>query len=759
LHPCNTNINIRIALFTMTDVTASMNNEPHPHAHVPMLNTKDERGGGGGEAAADNAAAVCSPTTASMLVAADGQNFNNNNTNVNVNNNNVHNPNDYTIMMMVFLRWIISWMGTMFKALLFGRDGVGRAGHDNGTTQTRDNGNNDRLRCRLGDTGTNLAQLAMTSTLEPRPYTCTNSNTSYDEEERSHRGSHAGHGHTNIDSSPRNNKIHNDNDNHSSDDDDDDDDESSFDRYNTPVKGHFDHSITTPNHGTYQQVSPYRDDDDDDVSRTSRSRRSNTTSSSDGDSSQRRIGELRYLNSDYGSENSDGEYPHANYYNDNFSSSEDDESHDDSSFEGGGGGDGYDDSGHIILQASHSHHNHNSDVHSNNNEEQEEGYEVQLPPDFQHGVVYVPHAHAHGDVLSPQSRTSTSSSHHQAQDTTCTMIPTGSYQTHLPSDSNICSTELSRMLQAQHWSNAVQYCCQNGGGNGGKFKERDVRTKVDVHILKLGKCQTLPLHLACLYQPPVQVVQALVDLYPDAASVRVQEEACNQLPLHLACMLGGSKDVIQVLLDAYPLGVKCRESFGGFLPLHLAVHSTTTSTSYLEAIETLIQAFPESLHVVCNFGDTPLDIVQKSGNNNNLKDKHKVKALLQSYLDKLPPPIQVRHLIQDIDDTDIDNNGNGTTTNSRVGGGSRIHIFGVMTFQHLFPNKHVVPSFIQNSSTKTVETYVTLSILPASSASALGPSTSTSSAPAPEGETKEWYVIHEVSIWVQYIYFLISSHC
>jgi hypothetical protein len=673
----------------MTEVTANVTNEPHPH--VPMSNTKDKRGGGKAADAGSSSSPIKerrTTATASVLVAADSQNYNT--------NKNVSNPNDYTIMMIAFLRWMINWMGTMFKNFLFG--GAGQQQHHNANgTQSRDTGNKDhnRLRCRLGDT-TNLAQLAMTSTLEPRPYTYTNGNPSYDEEERSHRGNH-GHGHNNIDSSPRNNKIDSSprnnkiNNDRDASDDDDDDDESSFDRYNSPVKGHFDHSIMAPN-GTYQQVSPYRDDGDD-ASRTSRC---SNTSSSDGNSSQRRIGELRYLNNDCGS-NSEGEYPHANY-NDNFSSSDED-CH--SSFEGGGNG--YDDSGHvynhqnqyddngqIILQASHP-----------NRKEQEEGYgEVQLPPDFQHGVVYVPHMHA--NILSPLRKSETS---HQAQDTT--IIPTGSYQTHLPSDSNVCSTELSRMLQAQHWTNAAEFC-QNGIV-GGKFKERDVRTKVDVHIPKLGKCQTLPLHLACLYQPPLTVVQALVDLYAEAASVRIQEEACNQLPLHLACMLGGSLGVIQVLLDAYPLGVKCRESFGGFLPLHLAVHSTTSSTgTSLETIETLIQAFPESLHVVCNFGDTPLDIVQKG--NHNLKDKHKVKALLHKYLDKLPPPIQVRHLIQDIDI--------GT---ARVGGGSRIHILGVMKLKHCFPNKHV-PSSIRKSTKTVLETYVTISI------------------PASEGETKEWYV-------------------
>jgi hypothetical protein len=81
------------------------------------------------------------------------------------------------------------------------------------------------------------------------------------------------------------------------------------------------------------------------------------------------------------------------------------------------------------------------------------------------------------------------------------------------------------------------------------------------------RLRQLPLHAAIFHLAPLLVVQALVDLYPEA--VRVHDSQGN-LPLHLAFMTN-AKDVFSFLLRLFPEGLMAANQEGR-LPIECYHH-------------------------------------------------------------------------------------------------------------------------------------------------------------------------------------------
>jgi hypothetical protein len=67
---------------------------------------------------------------------------------------------------------------------------------------------------------------------------------------------------------------------------------------------------------------------------------------------------------------------------------------------------------------------------------------------------------------------------------------------------------------------------------------------------------SLPLHQACIRDPPSIIISALISACPSTASVKCD----GNLPLHLALKHGAVFDVIQVLILAYPEGLKVSDA-------------------------------------------------------------------------------------------------------------------------------------------------------------------------------------------------------
>ena len=112
----------------------------------------------------------------------------------------------------------------------------------------------------------------------------------------------------------------------------------------------------------------------------------------------------------------------------------------------------------------------------------------------------------------------------------------------------------------------------------------------------------LPLHLAALHGAPLEVMQALLDAHPAAASTRDEN---GDLPLHWAAFHEGCADVVELLLRAYPEAAYLTSIYG-CLPLHDAtLEELEGYPAPLEVVVALLAAYPEAALVRTNNGRLP----------------------------------------------------------------------------------------------------------------------------------------------------------
>ena len=81
----------------------------------------------------------------------------------------------------------------------------------------------------------------------------------------------------------------------------------------------------------------------------------------------------------------------------------------------------------------------------------------------------------------------------------------------------------------------------------------------------------------------------------------------KQLPIHLAVMLRPPIEMIDILVKSYPAGVRMKDK-DGRLPLHWACECSASS----EIIEELLSSFPLSTGAIDHRNKTPLDCAEKS---------------------------------------------------------------------------------------------------------------------------------------------------
>ena len=81
-----------------------------------------------------------------------------------------------------------------------------------------------------------------------------------------------------------------------------------------------------------------------------------------------------------------------------------------------------------------------------------------------------------------------------------------------------------------------------------------------------GNLRFLPLHKACVLQPPENVITTLLNAYMDGIDDKDQD---GWLPIHCACFYGAGEAVINTLLNANPKGAQSKDDEGR-LPLHYA---------------------------------------------------------------------------------------------------------------------------------------------------------------------------------------------
>jgi hypothetical protein len=112
-----------------------------------------------------------------------------------------------------------------------------------------------------------------------------------------------------------------------------------------------------------------------------------------------------------------------------------------------------------------------------------------------------------------------------------------------------------------------------------------------------------PLHYACYHNTGIQVVEYLVQKFPEA--VRVTNYS-HQTPVHMACMSNQiSLPVVELLLEHYPTAAQLADQ-DGYTPFHLAcLHGAKTELLQLlmqtspSVIRMSTRALQKALHVAC----------------------------------------------------------------------------------------------------------------------------------------------------------------
>jgi len=131
----------------------------------------------------------------------------------------------------------------------------------------------------------------------------------------------------------------------------------------------------------------------------------------------------------------------------------------------------------------------------------------------------------------------------------------------------------------------------------------------------------LMLHEACRNNPPLRVISALVDEYPDAVKAKGGK---GYLPLHYACATDSSTDVVQKLLDTFPASIRMRDTNDLMIPLHFACKWGASP----DVIEILAEAYPEGKQVRDIYAKTAVDYVNELRGNDRSAS---LKILERSY--------------------------------------------------------------------------------------------------------------------------------
>ena len=125
-------------------------------------------------------------------------------------------------------------------------------------------------------------------------------------------------------------------------------------------------------------------------------------------------------------------------------------------------------------------------------------------------------------------------------------------------NSIVGDTKLYHLIDAEKWSEAVERCDAQPSEAKVWFEElsRDGTTQA----------RLLPIHLACLLHPRVEIIKALISAFPESVSCR---DHGGRLPLHSAVWRDADEEVIEYLINVDKSSVLLRDNEGR-LPLHIA---------------------------------------------------------------------------------------------------------------------------------------------------------------------------------------------
>ncbi|VEU34611.1 unnamed protein product [Pseudo-nitzschia multistriata] len=136
-------------------------------------------------------------------------------------------------------------------------------------------------------------------------------------------------------------------------------------------------------------------------------------------------------------------------------------------------------------------------------------------------------------------------------------------------------TVLFRLLLKKDWNGAIQRAESN---------PEEAATWIVTKGFN-GNLRFLPLHKACVLSPPGEVVEKLLEAYPEGSKCRDQD---GWLPIHCACFYGACGKVITTLLEFHPKGSQLKDDEGR-LPIHYACLKSASQ----EVVDILLGNYPK----------------------------------------------------------------------------------------------------------------------------------------------------------------------
>jgi len=122
-------------------------------------------------------------------------------------------------------------------------------------------------------------------------------------------------------------------------------------------------------------------------------------------------------------------------------------------------------------------------------------------------------------------------------------------------------------------------------------------------IHHLDENQSLPLHVACHTQCPVEVIQLLAPY----GIVLHSANATGSIPIHAACGAGASLETAKLLVECGGWDTLRTWDHDGNLPLHLLCKTKPL----VDVIQYLVKEYPGSVSVLTNDGKWPAQLAAK----------------------------------------------------------------------------------------------------------------------------------------------------
>ena len=136
----------------------------------------------------------------------------------------------------------------------------------------------------------------------------------------------------------------------------------------------------------------------------------------------------------------------------------------------------------------------------------------------------------------------------------------------------------------------------------------------------------LPLHLACRNRMGLEIIQTLVEAYPE--SVSIPTSRLGVLPFHIACAVRSELPILQYLAGLFPKAIQTVDHRGCY-PLHHTSFQSPNANAWL------FSEYPEAISHQDNIGMLPIHLLLAA----QLKEES--KAVLDRMISEYPKSLEV----------------------------------------------------------------------------------------------------------------------